>query len=162
MTLRSWDSDDVRRFGYISINGQRCLDTTPPHHKPGINTVIFDKKTGQLKDHQHFDTNQSMQDAEKLSEYLNFLPSGTVVLGVSVNKYGACMTKSLISTLRTVGVTSAFDDQFQRNIAFAVIVGRPNESIAKMAGSEENENLVLNVTLETDSQTKQAILSERL
>ena len=160
MSLRSWNTDDVQRVGYIDINGRRCLDATPPHHKPGFNTVIFDTKTGQVKDQRYFDTHRSTEESEKLSEYLRWLSDGMALLGLSAGEYRGSMTDDLKETLDAIGISQADDGRFCEKLVFAVVIGSPGNSIVRHSSGVDNNNLLVNVTI--DSQNRDIRLLERL
>jgi hypothetical protein len=146
--LRAWGYDDTVLDGYIRVNGQLKVNSTqpgPPNgpdlHTRGINTVLLNIATCTTSDLRNFDTYLRASDSDLLVNYLQSLPAGSVLLGVTFDEASIQLTPAAVQALTSIGanVTSLV---FRGKFLFIAEIGCSSLTKFKI-GQNGGDNLLL-------------------
>lgn len=97
------DLDD-KNAGHIAVNGVKFFNSVKGvDFKRGVNLVLLNKVTCTGYNYQNFDTHGDAGAANRLVKYLNEVPVGTIVLGVSNDSASEKLSPAL-PTLKSFGV----------------------------------------------------------
>lgn len=137
--MRAWGYSDNVREGYIRVNGQQKLYSTQPGppdgpdaHTRGINLVTLDVATCTTSDVSNFDTYISEESSGQLVNYLNGLPVGTVLLGVTFDEPALLLTSAAKQALASIGV-DVTGVNFRGKFEFIAVIGCPSKTLFKIA-----------------------------
>jgi len=129
--ILSWGGEDSTALnGYVRVNGEVLLSVNSWYNR-GISTFIVNRANCTASSVQNFDTYADQSVSDQFASYLLTLPPGTVLIGVSFNDAARSLTPAAYGALADLGVNiTGF--AYHWKLAFAVIIGSPQLSVAKM------------------------------
>ena len=113
---------------YVELNGQRVFTTNLLGiSQIGVNTMQLDPVAGQVSNVKQFNTWGTLGAADDLADYLNSLPKGQIVIGVTHDDPTRHLAAAL-PTLKNLGVV--VDDVTYRGMfAFVLEIGHPERTV---------------------------------
>jgi len=129
------------KFGHIKLNGATvwqgswCGNIPDPR---GVNILRVDPFICSVQETRRFDTHDSTSSARQLSEYLNQLSYGSLIVGVTADEATRELSGALL-TLRELGVDVA-DVGFRGSFAFIAQKGYPDKTVLSKALTEEQSH----------------------
>lgn len=137
MELRSWAFDDIKRNGYIRINGEMAANLTfeiYDEHSRGFNIVELNSSDCSTYAVRHFDTYEHVRESSKLLEYLATLPANTTVLGATADEASRKLTMSVRRALLNMGVNVDFMG-FRWKLVFVATTGRIETTVYNLTAN---------------------------
>ena len=137
----SGNSDGTRRIGNVRVNGEVVWQGSWCGHFPncrGVNTLRIDPFSCSVEECRFFDTYASETAASQLSDYLQQLDDGTVIVGVSADEPSKNLSGAL-PTLRDFGVDVG-DVQRRGSFAFIAQKGFPDKTVLSKILTEAESN----------------------
>jgi hypothetical protein len=109
------------------------LDQGLPDNVPwkGFNLIVLDTTTCKASNYQHFDTNAVAADSDKLAAYINGLPDGTHILGVTCDEASYSLQNSANVALKSIGV-DVTGLASRDKVLFHAIKGQPEKTFARI------------------------------
>jgi len=150
--LRSWGYDDTNGWiGYARVNGILVRDyTRSPNgwtdheHVRGFNTILLQPTTCGSYDIRTFDTQAFTAASNALADYLNGLPNGVIIYGLTCDSATTSLTTAARNALLAIGVDVS-TLVFRGKLTFVATVGRPQSTVYRIANSGGN-NLLMSAT----------------
>lgn len=146
----AWGFDDTPNFetliGYVTVNNFVWL-TTPytGFYLRGFNTVVLDLNNCSATDIRHFDTCWDYTSSIALAEYINSLPTYTVLVGVTADDAAYSLQQVAKDALLNIGVDVS-QLQIRGKVAFIAQIGQPSATAMILAGQYGN-NVKLNAVV---------------
>jgi hypothetical protein len=100
-------------FGHIYVNGE---DVSP--NQRGYNLVALDAASGAMIGRAAFDTHADPEAGAALANWVNALPTGTVVAGAARDEASANLTDEAVAALSTLGLRDDLRGHFRWGHAF--------------------------------------------
>jgi len=116
----------VKMDGAVVWQGSHCTNFCD---LVGVNTLLIDPYNCSVLQSRRFDTHLLPNAATELSNYLQTLNNGSVIVGVTANEAQTRLSNA-VSTLRQFGVEVA-DVQFRGSFAFIVQKGYPVKTVLR-------------------------------
>jgi len=140
--LRSWGGADSSKIGYASINQDTQANYT---HRDvgevrGFNTQLIRSTNCTAYDSRHFDTGALNSASVGLANYIQSLPSGTILYGVTCDDARSSLSDHTIFILMANGVDVSWLVQ-RGKLTFVAVIGRPEATVLNVA-SDGGENLM--------------------
>ena len=138
--LRSYSTNNqphANRYGFIRVNGKAVMkgdyrgDGTG--YNRGINTAVLDPKSCLPGVQQWFDTCASATRTRDLIRYLESLPTGTILLGVTFDAASDQLAAAL-PLLRSMGV-DVYNVGIRGMFAFVLQKGYPSKTVLEKSVS---------------------------
>jgi len=125
---------------YIKVNDLTYFDSLNIHPGfRGFNLLTLDMNTCKASNYGHFDTFASAADADRLASYIQGIPDGTHILGVTADDGFTNLNAAAKAALRSIGV-DATGLVYSDKMIFHAIKGRPEKAVVKINKTKE-ENL---------------------
>ena len=142
----SSNDDGTRRIGHVKLNGEAVWQGSWCGHLSnrrgincrGVNTLLVDPFSCSVEECRFFDTYASETAASQLSDYLQQLDDGTVIVGVTADEPSKNLSGAL-PTLQELGVDVS-DVGFRGSFAFIAQKGYPDKTVLSKALTESESN----------------------
>jgi len=137
------DEGCTRQVGYVKLNGATAWEGFWCPYIPGyrgVNTVLIDPFICSAQEIHHFDTYASTDAATELSDYLELLNHGSIIVGVSADEATNSLTDDAKSTLQELGADIS-DVQYKGSFGFIAQKGFPAKTVLRNALTEEDSHL---------------------
>jgi len=158
LKLQSWGDDDTSEWiGYVLVKGASYtfvdlrksvsmqIDWNRIPLIRGFNTALIQLGTCTATDSHTFDTSLSSTASDSLAAYLQSLPSGTIIAGVTIEDAALSLTNTARNALLAIGVDTT-QLMFRGKLAFVATIGQPSLSRFTIA-LPYGDNLVLDAVL---------------
>jgi len=138
----SANDDCTRRIGQVKVNGVVVWQGSWAGHfstPRGVNTLRIDPfSCSVLEGPLRFDTYESQNSARKLTDYLQQLDDGSVIVGVTADEASRNLSSAL-PTLREFGIDVA-DVGIRGSFSFIAQKGYPDKTVLRKVLTEEESN----------------------
>jgi len=138
------DAKCTHRYGYLKLNQQLiwksewCIDGVPGGPDRGLAIFLLDPCKCSIPVTQVFDTHQNESDALELISFLDEVPTGTVIVGITANEAVYYLSKALPALLK-IGVDVS-DVQYRGSFGFIAQKGFPKKTMFDKGLTEEESN----------------------
>jgi len=133
----------LTKVGHVKLNGDVVWKAGWCHlnlpNLRGVNTLLIDPFTCSVQENRTFDTWASSSAATQLSNYLNQLIHGRVIVGVSADEASLRLSIAL-PTLRQFGVEVA-DVRYRGSFTFVVQKGYPAKTVLSKAVTQRESSI---------------------
>ena len=140
MLAYSYDGGNPR-YGYVKLNEvpvwQSSHSGTLPLYR-GVNILLVGPHECSLLEWRHFDTCANPDASTELSNYLQQLNRGTIIVGVSADE-PTTLLASALPTLREMGANVA-DVQYRGAFGFVAQKGFPAKTVLRKAVTQVESN----------------------
>jgi len=136
------DEGCTRQVGYVKLNGATAWEGFWCPYIPGyrgVNTVLIDPFVCSAQEIRLFDTYASTDAATELSNYLQQLNHGSIIVGVSADEATNSLTDGAKSTLQLLGADIS-DVQWRGSFGFIAQKGFPAKTVLRKALTEEDSH----------------------
>ena len=129
--------------GYVKLNGATVWEGAWCGSIPslrGVNTILIDPFICSAQEIRRFDTHASTDAATELSDYLELLNHGSIIVGVSADEAMHSLTDDAKTTLQLLGADIS-DVQYKGSFGFIAQKGFPAKTVLRKALTEEDSHL---------------------
>ena len=127
--------------GYVKLNGVVVWQGSFANDNPrGTNTLLIDPFICSAQEIRRFDTYSSMDAATELSNYLQLLNHGSIIVGVSADEATNSLTDDAKSTLQQLGADIS-DVQYRGSFGFIAQKGFPAKTVLRKALTDAESQL---------------------
>jgi len=135
----AYSSDSCTQFvGYVKLNRATVWQASWCGSIPGprgVNTILIDPFSCSAQAIHHFDTYESTDASTKLSNYLQQVNHGSIIVGVSADEPMYRLTDYAKSTLQLLGADIS-DVQFRGSFGFIAQKGFPAKTVLRKVLTE--------------------------
>jgi len=128
--------------GYVKLNGvavwQGAWHVVNISNLRGVNTILIHPFNCSVQESRQFDTHGSTDAATKLSNYLQLLNHGSIIVGVSADEPIRYLTNAT-STLQLLGADIS-DVQYRGSFGFIAQKGFPSKTVLRKALTQAESN----------------------
>jgi len=122
----------MTKTSYIKVNGITYFDNVDTNVAyRGFNLVTLDINTCRASNFDHFDTHEIPADSDRLVTYINGIPDGAHVLGVTDDEATLGLSAAAKAALSSIGVDVTGLD-YRGKLIFHAIKGRPEKVATRM------------------------------
>jgi len=129
------------RYGYVKLNAvpewQASWKGSFPNHR-GVNVFLVDPFRCSVRESRSFDTWGDANAATELSNYIQQVNRGGIIVGVSADDASRFLASAL-DTLREIGVDVA-DVQFRGSFGFVAQKGFPAKTVLRKVLTQADSN----------------------
>lgn len=150
ISAQSWSLDDAGRSntGHVIVNGVHLVETRDRQDSADRGVHIVQLELCAVAARKHFDTFVSADNADSLADYINGLPVGSMIVGVTADDPCSQMTDRALFALKKIGVDVTERCGFHVKFAFAALIGQPAATVLKF-GAHYEDTVAINITFPT-------------
>lgn len=139
--------------GYIALFDEEGTQIDASAGRHGINVTVIDPATGEVLDKKGFDTTASSNESILLTEYLNAIPAGQIILVATYGEAWNELTPEAMAALQKFGVNVTLEEMQGNYLAAAGVQGA---APASGAWALHESNAFLRISLERDQRSLSA------
>ena len=133
--------DNIARYGYVKLNAVTMWQASWLGEFPnrrGVNIILVDQFQCSIVESRRFDTWSESKAAIELSNYLQQVRRGSIIIGVSADDPGGYLASAL-PTLREIGA-DVTDVQIRGSFGFVAQKGFPAKTVLHKALTQAESN----------------------
>jgi len=139
VSLRACGIEDAGdKTVYMKVNGVAYLSTLAAnHHYRGFNLLALNPHTWKASGLKHFDTHFTPAESNNLANYINSLPLGTHILGVTSDEASDRLQPIAKNALKALDVDISML-RWRDKVLFYAVKGKPEKTFMKFGKMGEN------------------------